>query len=261
LSLKIRKSIYLLNVSKADFGFETVGIEDLNESKRDFNQTIRCDLDHDHSTEHCDHKHNDINLEIEHRDENIDENSHRHLKHDHCDSHDHNHGHGDHHHDHSHDHGHDHSDHHHDNVNLRAALIHIIGDIIQSVGVVIASIIIYFNEHLYWVDPLCTFLFSIIVIMTTYNITKQCLAILMEANNNSDVVISKLQNKFKELKHIHNIHQWELSTGKPCISFHAVGLKETSVSSITNYLYKDLKYIEATVQLETDDDYTLCIKK
>ena len=67
-----------------------------------------------------------------------------------------------------------------ENVNIKAAIIHIIGDIIQSIGVVIAAIIIYIKPHYKIVDPLCTFLFSVIVLFTTINITKQCLLILME---------------------------------------------------------------------------------
>ena len=36
----------------------------------------------------------------------------------------------------------------------------------QSVGVVIAALIIYFYPNLKWVDPVCTFLFSILVLLT-----------------------------------------------------------------------------------------------
>lgn len=94
----------------------------------------------------------------------------------------HNHDHHDHHsnHDH-HEHLHKHNNEE-ENVNIRAAIIHIIGDIIQSVGVVIASLIIYFEPKYVVVDPLCTFVFSIIVLFTTVNITKQCLNILMESS-------------------------------------------------------------------------------
>ena len=66
-------------------------------------------------------------------------------------------------------------------MNVSAAVIHIIGDIIQSVGVVIAALIIYFYPDMIIVDPICTFFFSIIVFFTTINITKTCLNILMES--------------------------------------------------------------------------------
>ena len=68
-----------------------------------------------------------------------------------------------------------------ENVNIRAAIIHIIGDIIQSIGVVIAALIIYFYPECNIIDPLCTFAFSIIVLFTTINITRYCLSILMES--------------------------------------------------------------------------------
>jgi zinc transporter 2 len=68
-----------------------------------------------------------------------------------------------------------------ENVNIKAALIHVIGDIIQSVGVVIAAIIIYYKPEWNIVDPICTFLFSVIVLFTTISITRQCISILMEA--------------------------------------------------------------------------------
>lgn len=60
-------------------------------------------------------------------------------------------------------------------------MIHIIGDIIQSVGVVIASLIIYYYPDMVIVDPICTFFFSVIVFFTTINITKTCISILMES--------------------------------------------------------------------------------
>ena len=44
-----------------------------------------------------------------------------------------------------------------DNANIRAAFIHIIGDIVQSIGVLIASVIIYFKKDWIIADPICTF--------------------------------------------------------------------------------------------------------
>jgi zinc transporter 2 len=67
-------------------------------------------------------------------------------------------------------------------VNIKAAYIHIIGDMIQSVGVVLAALTIYFNPTWTVVDPICTFLFSILVMFTTVNVTKECLSNLLETN-------------------------------------------------------------------------------
>ena len=59
-------------------------------------------------------------------------------------------------------------------------MLHVIGDCIQSVGVIIAALIIYFEPRAWFVDPICTYIFAIIVVVTTIPITKRCLKILME---------------------------------------------------------------------------------
>ena len=66
-------------------------------------------------------------------------------------------------------------------MNIRAAIIHIIGDIIQSIGVVIAAIIIYCKPEWHVADPICTFIFTFLCIFTTVPIFKDCVSVLMEA--------------------------------------------------------------------------------
>ncbi|PIO64461.1 cation diffusion facilitator family transporter [Teladorsagia circumcincta] len=74
-------------------------------------------------------------------------------------------------------HGHSHGG---KNVNVRAAFIHVIGDLIQSIGVLIAAVVIKFTG---WelADPICTFLFSIIVLFTTIHVLRDIFFVLMEA--------------------------------------------------------------------------------
>lgn len=54
------------------------------------------------------------------------------------------------------------------NLNVQAAYLHIIGDIINSLGVLIASLLIYFSDgKLWYCDPICTYLFGFLVFYTT----------------------------------------------------------------------------------------------
>ena len=66
------------------------------------------------------------------------------------------------------------------NINVNAAYLHVLGDMIMSVGVIIAATIIYFDENLWWVDPICTYVFSVIVVFTTIPIIKSCIHVMME---------------------------------------------------------------------------------
>jgi Co/Zn/Cd efflux system component len=78
------------------------------------------------------------------------------------------------------EHKHSHAHHDQENVNVQAAVVHMIGDLIQSIGVIIAAIIIMFKKDWLIVDPICTFLFSILVLFTTVPTFGKCMGILME---------------------------------------------------------------------------------
>jgi len=66
-------------------------------------------------------------------------------------------------------------------MNVRAAFIHVVGDLIQSVGVCIAAIIIYFRPDWKLADPICTYLFSVLVLISTLHIIKDCMLVFMES--------------------------------------------------------------------------------
>lgn len=70
-------------------------------------------------------------------------------------------------------HGHGHPE----NINVRAAFIHVVGDVLQSIGVFCAAIIIYFKPTWQLADPICTFIFSIIVLWTTITIMKDAVLV------------------------------------------------------------------------------------
>ena len=56
-----------------------------------------------------------------------------------------------------------------------------VGDMVQSLGVIAAALIIYFKPEWKIADPICTFLFSILVMFTTIPIFCDCMRILMES--------------------------------------------------------------------------------
>lgn len=117
------------------------------------------------------------------------------------------------HHNFKHHHGHGGSA---ENLNVRAAAIHILGDIIQSAGVLLAALLIYAFPNLNIIDPLCTFLFSILVVFTTYYIVKDCMIILLEGvptSINYDSVKIALET-INGVASVKELHIWSLTSGK-----------------------------------------------
>lgn len=66
------------------------------------------------------------------------------------------------------------------NINVRAAYLHVLGDMLMSVGVIIAAILIFIWPALWFADPICTYAFSVIVLWTTVPLAKSCLQVMME---------------------------------------------------------------------------------
>lgn len=54
-----------------------------------------------------------------------------------------------------------------ENINIRAAIVHLIGDLLQSVGVIIAAIVVITKPEWKIIDPICTYLFSLLTLATT----------------------------------------------------------------------------------------------
>lgn len=79
--------------------------------------------------------------------------------------------------------GHDQGQANHGSINLRSAVLHVIGDLLQSVGVAIAGGLIWLHQddpRWYLADPICTFVFSIAVLLTTKTVLRDIVHVLME---------------------------------------------------------------------------------
>ena len=70
---------------------------------------------------------------------------------------------------------------------------------LMSVGVVIASIIIYLKPSYHMADPLCTYLFSVIILFTTIPVFKECINVMLEATPES-IDVEKLEEEILNLE-------------------------------------------------------------
>ena len=96
------------------------------------------------------------------------------------------------------------------NINIKSAMLHFLGDLLNSVGVIISSIIIYFTDFLY-IDIIMSVVISVIIFTGGYKISKEAFFILMEAVP-SEVDLNMLRNELLNIdgiKNIHELHVWK----------------------------------------------------
>ncbi|CAG8455284.1 8332_t:CDS:2 [Paraglomus brasilianum] len=107
-------------------------------------------------------------------------------------------------------------------VNVVAAMLHVLGDLLSSIGVLISAIVIMVSPDKVWVDPICTFAFSALVIATTFGVLRAGIRILMEgtpSHIDCQAVRQDLEN-IEGVKNIHDLHIWELTVGRASLTAH-----------------------------------------
>jgi cation diffusion facilitator family transporter len=147
-------------------------------------------------------------------------------------------------------------------LNIRAAMLHAIGDLVCSFGVLTSSIIIYVNPSLQYFDPLCTLIFGIIALSTTFTIIKDIFNVIMQATP-KQIDVSTLETDLRKVDgHISEckVKVWQVSN-----EVLVADVKLTVVESISFESYKKIvgnvrvvlekKYFikESTIELQNDD--------
>lgn len=149
------------------------------------------------------------------------------------------------------------------NLNIRAAYVHVIGDLIQSTGVLIASAITYFYPTLVVVDVVCTIVFSILVLFTTGMILKDGVQILLEMapDGISSTEVKKRLGALENVCEVVDVRLWAI-----CASITAanatllvedvcVSEYEAVLRAAKQVLQDEFFFDFVTVQIETFGTY------
>jgi len=146
----------------------------------------------------------------------------------------------------------------HENLNIRSALLHVLGDLLGSVGALIAGIlIILFGWNI--ADPIASVLVAILIIISGLRITKDSLHILMEGKPEyvNIEALTKALTELDGVEDIHDIHVWSITSEFPSMSCHLVVQKSIDRDHIlkeANKIIKNQFHIShSTIQIEGND--------
>lgn len=160
-----------------------------------------------------------------------------------------------------------------ENLNMRGAYLHVISDMLGSIGAIIAALLIMFFGW-GWADPLASVIVAALVLRSGYYVTKSALHVLMEGtpqNVDIDDVIQTIQNT-KGIHSVHDLHVWSITSGLNALSCHAVVDAQMTIAESERLLHqiehelahKNIHHM--TIQLESSshphEDAILCnVKK
>ena len=149
------------------------------------------------------------------------------------------------------------------NINVSAAFVHVLGDALQSVGVMIAAALIWYSDDRWSIaDPICTFVFSVLVLFTTARLVRQSVGVLMEGapEGIDPAVVEEALHGVDGVLEVHDLHVWSLSVGKPSLSVHLLTRDNAPgvLREATLMLGKKFNIHHSTIQVEREGDEIAC---
>ena len=150
-------------------------------------------------------------------------------------------------------------------LNVRAATLHVFGDVVASIGVIVAGVIILLTG---WTaaDPLLSVAIAVLIAVGAWSILKETTDILLEAVPR-DISLSDLVDGMKSVegvKDVHDLHVWSIASGMYALSCHVLindlptSGSSTILQSLTTMINEKHHIGHATIQFECSDQREAC---
>lgn len=141
------------------------------------------------------------------------------------------------------------------NMNVRAAALHVLGDLLGSVGAIVAALIIMFTG---WtpIDPILSIVVSALVLRSAWTLMRESLHELLEgapASIDAEKLKRDLTLNIPEVRNVHHVHLWQVGE-KPVVTLHVHVIPpydhDALLQRIHHYLHQRYQIDHATVQME-----------
>jgi len=146
-----------------------------------------------------------------------------------------------------------------DNLNVRAALLHVIGDLLGSVGAIAAAIVILATG---WtpIDPILSMFMTVLILRGAWDVTGRAGHVLMEgAPDGFDVAALRadLIAAVPGVTDVHHVHAWMLTAERPLVTLHVCLASSVepnaALAAIKTRLRDEFGIAHSTVQIDPAD--------
>ncbi|GAC1406419.1 MAG: cation diffusion facilitator family transporter [Chloroflexota bacterium] len=143
------------------------------------------------------------------------------------------------------------------NVNVRAAMLHVFGDVGASVAVIVGGVVILLTG-LYPADPIISLVIAVLIAWGAWSILRETLDILMERTPKGLNVAQMVRDMVREpgVEDVHDLHVWSIAGGMNALSAHVqVGDRPLSecdplLTRLNRLLQSRYRIDHSTIQLE-----------
>ena len=144
-----------------------------------------------------------------------------------------------------------------DNLNVRGAYLHVLGDLLGSVGTVAAAIVIRYTGWLQ-ADPVASFITTALIIRGAWILVRESVDILLEGvprHIELDEVRAQLE-KIPGIESVHDLHVWTVNPRMVAMSAHAIVRDPSTQQHVLEHVHDAMSLFgisHVTVQIEQNE--------
>ncbi|MED4751384.1 cation diffusion facilitator family transporter [Brevibacillus choshinensis] len=142
-----------------------------------------------------------------------------------------------------------------ENMNVRSAYLHVLGDLLGSVGAILGGILMWAFDW-YIADPLISVIVAVLIMISAWRVTKESVHILLEGAP-SRLVTTQIAEKLQQLSGVtavHDLHVWTVTSGFESLTCHLIVEDDLPsypiLTKALQLLQHDFGITHATIQIE-----------
>jgi len=154
-------------------------------------------------------------------------------------------------------------------INIRSAVLHMLGDAVSSAGIIVAALLIRMTGHVYW-DPAVSIVIGVLILWSSWGVLSETVNLLLEGTPSGidPNAVTRSLAALDGVLGVHHLHIWALGSSRSALSCHLmvgdVPLSSTGkmLERVTKMLSDEYRIVHATVQFEfaaCDEDDPYCI--
>lgn len=156
-----------------------------------------------------------------------------------------------------------------EDLNIRSAVLHMLGDAVSSAGIIVAALLIVFTRTTFW-DPAVSILIGGLILWSSFGILRETVNLLLEGTPSGidPEEVTRSLATIDGVLGVHHLHIWALAPSRPALSCHLlvgdVPLKTTAdlLAGVNELLEHEYGIEHTTIQFEfanCPDDDPFCV--
>jgi cobalt-zinc-cadmium efflux system protein len=146
--------------------------------------------------------------------------------------------------------------HDHDDMNSASARLHVIGDLLGSLGAVVAALLVKYMAW-NWADPAVSVFVSLLILNSAWRLLRRSAHILLEGVPEGlelDTLPAAIEREAASVRNVHHVHVWQLAGGSRMATLHANlaedALPDEAIAQVRRVLHDHYGIDHVTVQVD-----------